>query len=85
MAPAGSGWQKKGSGHISLSGKCESTHEGQVAVEPVVVQAVADHELIGDVESDVGDIDRIPRRLGLSEYRQTFRLAGPRERRLLTR
>src|SRR4029450_3281774 len=51
----------------SVDVRRERPDRGQVAVAAVVIQAVSNNKLVRNVESDVGDIDRIPGRLGLSE------------------
>src|SRR5690625_467341 len=45
----------------------EHAHVGKIAVGLRVIEAVADHELIGDVEADVLHVDVHPRGVGLAQ------------------
>ena len=63
----------------------EGADRGEVAVATVVVQAVADDELVRDVEADVRHVDRVLGASGLRKAVMIFRLAGLRDIRLLIR
>src|SRR4051812_34115477 len=60
-----------------VDGRSECAHAAQVAVALVVVQAVAHHEGVGDVEADVLHVDRHLERLGLAEQGEDLDGGGP--------
>src|SRR5205807_3421658 len=64
---------------VLVDPRVQGADVGQVAVALVVVQAVAHHELVGDVEADVGDVGVGAQRVGFPQqraYPQRVRTSG---------